>query len=217
MEVPNLPYTQSVQRVLELSKEAATAFHYSSIGTEHLLPGIFEEGSAAAGLIAQGLTAQNIRGGMLFILGERSQGEISSDVDVTPRVQTVFALAGAEAKRLGEPAISPHHLFIALIREGQGIAAMLLQMSGVRLSQVGETTQIVKVPDPVEGPVTIPEDLQEAFLQHPEVRIWFDRLSGSKQQLFVDRIERVTEAAERSSRVAEVIRQLERIGQVHQQ
>lgn len=217
VETPDLPYTRSAQRVLALSKEAATAFHHRSIGTEHVLLGIFEEGSAAAGLIAQGLTAQNIRGGILFILGGRSQAEPGSDVDVTPRAQTVLALAGAEAKRLGEPAISPHHLFVALLREGQGIAAMLLQMSGVRLSQVGETTQIIKVPDPVEGPATIPEDLQEAFEQHPEARLWFDRLSGSKQQLFVDRIERVTEAAERSSRVAEVIRQLERIGQVHRQ
>lgn len=217
VEAPDLPYTQPAQCVLKLSKEAASALHHHSIGTEHLLLGIFEEGSAAADLIAQGLTAQNIRGGILFILGGRSQGEPGLDVDVTPRAQTVLALAGAEAKRLGEPAISPHHLFVALLRKGQGIAAMLLQMSGVRLSQVGETTQIVKVPDSVQGPVTVPEDLQEALEQHPEARLWFDRLSGSKQQLFVDRVERVTEAAERSSRVAEVIGQLERIGQVHQQ
>lgn len=217
VEAPDLPYTQQAQRVLELTKEAARAFNHNYIGTEHLLLGIFEEGSAAADLMAQGLTAQNVRGGIMFILGGRSQGDRGSEVDFTPRTRTVLAMAGAEAKRLGEPAISPHHLFVALMREGQGIAAMLLQISGVRLEQVGEIMQIVKVPDPVEEPVTVPADLQEAFQQHPEARLWFDRLSSSKQQWFVDRIEQATEAAERSRRVAEVIQQLERIGQSRQQ
>jgi uncharacterized protein YdeI (YjbR/CyaY-like superfamily) len=69
----------------------------------------------------------------------------------------------------------------------------------------------------LEGPVTVPADLQEALGQHPEARLWFDRLSGSKQKWFVDRIEQVTEAAARSRRVAEVIQQLERIGQSRQQ
>lgn len=217
VEAPDLPYTQQAQRVLELAKEEARAFNHNYIGTEHLLLGIFEEGSAAADVMAQGLTAQNVRGGIMFILGGRPQGDRGSDVDFTPRTRTVLAMAGAEAKRLGEPAISPHHLFVALMREGQGIAAMLLQISGVRLEQVGETVQIVKVPDPVEGPVAVPADFQEALQQHPEARLWFDRLSGSKQKWFVDRIEQATEAAARSLRVAEVIKLLERIGQSRQQ
>jgi RNA polymerase sigma factor (sigma-70 family) len=217
VEAPDLPYTKPAQHVLELTKEAASAFNHNYIGTEHLLLGLFEEGSAAADIIAQGLTAQNIRGGIQFILGGRPEGDRGSDVDFTPRARTVLALAATEAKRLGDPAISPYHLFVALMREGQGIAAMLLQMSGVRLSQVGERVQIVRVPDPMEGPVTAPTDLQEALGQHPEARLWFDRLSGSKQQWFVDRVEQVTDAAQRSRRVAEVIQQLERIGQSQQQ
>jgi RNA polymerase sigma factor (sigma-70 family) len=217
VEAPDLPYTKPAQRVLQLTIQAARALNHNYIGTEHLLLGLFEEGSAAADVIAQGLTAQNVRGGIMFILGGRPQGEHSSEVDFTPRTRTVLALAGTEAKRLGEPAISPHHLFVALMREGQGIAAMLLQMSGVRLSEVGETVQIVRVPDPVEGPVAVPADLQEALGQHPEARLWFDRLSGSKQQWFVDRIEQATDATARNRRVAEVIQQLERIGQSHQQ
>src|SRR5581483_10673373 len=133
VEAPDLPYHPQAQRILELTKEAARAFNHNYIGTEHLLLGIFEEGSAAADLIAQGLTVQNVRGGITFILGGRSQGDRGSDVDFNPRTRTVLALAGAEARRLGEPVIRPHHLFVALLREGQGIAAMLLQLSGVHL------------------------------------------------------------------------------------
>jgi RNA polymerase sigma factor (sigma-70 family) len=217
VEAPDLPYTKPAQRVLELTKEEARAFNHNYIGTEHLLLGIFEEGSAAVGLIAQGVTAENVRGGIRFILGGRTAGNRGSEVDFTPRTRTVLAMAGAEAKRLGEPAISPHHLFVALMREGQGIAAMLLQISGVRLEQHGETVQIVKIPDPVEEPVTVPADLQEALGQHPEALLWFNRLSNAKQKWFVDRIEQATDAAARNRRVAEVIEQLERIGQSRQQ
>ena len=58
VEAPDLPYTKPAQRVLDLTKEAAATFNHNYIGTEHLLLGLFEEGSAAADIIAQGLTAQ---------------------------------------------------------------------------------------------------------------------------------------------------------------
>ena len=220
VETPDLPYNQQAQRVLELTREEARTLNHNYIGTEHLLLGLFDEGSAVADLIALGLTAQNVRGGIMFILGGRPQpqGECGgSEVGFTPRTQTALALAVAEAKRLGEPAISPPHLLIGLMREGQGIAAMLLQMMGVRLEQVGETVRIIKVPEPEEGPVTVPADFQEALQQHPEAQLWFDRLSNSKKKLFVDRIELVTEVAERRLRIEGVIKQLERIGQARQQ
>jgi RNA polymerase sigma factor (sigma-70 family) len=217
VEAPELPYTEQAQRVLEIAKEEAHTLNHNWIGTEHLLLGIFVEESAATDLITQGLTAPNIRGGIMFILGGRYEGPPGPEVGFTPRTRTVLNMAGEEAKRLKEPAISPQHLFIALMREGQGIGAMMLQMSGVYLEETGETVRIVKVPDPVVEPVVEPADLQEALQQHPEARLWFTRLTNSKQKWFVDRIEQAADPAERSQRVAETIKQLERIGQSRQQ
>ena len=217
VEAPELPYTEQAQRVLELAKEEAHTLNHTWIGTEHLLLGIFVEGSAVTDLVAQGVTAQNMRGGVMFILGGRHEGLPDQEVGFTPRTRTVLTLAGEEAKRLKEPTISPQHLLIALMREGQGIGAMLLQMSGVHLEETGETVRIVKVPDPVVEPVVEPADLQEALQQHPEARLWFTRLTNAKQKRFVDHIEQAADTAERSQRVTWVIEQLERIGQSRQQ
>ncbi len=107
-----------------------------------------------------------MRGGIMFILGGRPQGSAGSQLDFTPRTRLVLAIAGEEAHRVGEPAISPHHLLVAILREGQGIAAQLLQISGVRLEQVGETVHISVIPETEEGPITLPTDFQEALQQH---------------------------------------------------
>jgi RNA polymerase sigma factor (sigma-70 family) len=58
------------------------------------------------------------------------------------------------------------YLLVAILREGQGIAAQLLQISGVRLEQVGETVHISVIPETEEGPITLPTDFQEALQQH---------------------------------------------------
>ncbi len=216
VESPIIPYNEQALRVLELTKEEARAFNHNYIGTEHLLLGILREGSAAAELINQGVTFEGIRGGIMFLIG-RLEGTPGSQPDFNPRTKKVLALAGEEAQRLGETAISPHHLFVAILREGQGVAAMMLQVSGVRLEQVGETVHISRVPDTEEGPITLPVDFQEALQQHPAARSLFEKLSYTKQRRFVDRIEQAKEEATRSQRVVEAIEQLQRIHQAHQQ
>ena len=217
MESPIMPYNEQALRVLELTKEEARAFNHNYIGTEHLLLGILREGSAAAELITQGVTFEGMRGGIMFILGGRQEGTPGSQLGFTPRTQKVLALAGEEAQRLGETAISPHHLLVAILREGQGIAAQLLQVSGVRLEQVGETVHISMVPETEERPITLPTDFQEALQQHPAARSLFERLSYTKKKRFVDRIEQAEGEAARSQQVEKTIELLHQIHQQHQQ
>ncbi len=92
----------------------------------------------------------------------------------------------------------------------------MLQVSGVRLEQVGEMVHISRVPDTEEGPITLPVDFQEALQQHPAARSLFEKLSYTKKRRFVDRIEQAKEEATRSQRVVEAIEQLQRIHQAHQ-
>ncbi len=217
VESPNMPYNEQALRVLDLTKEEARAFNHNYIGTEHLLLGILREGSAATELTAQGVTVDGMRGGIMFILGGRPQGSAGSQLDFTPRTRLVLAIAGEEAHRVGEPAISPHHLLVAILREGQGIAAQLLQISGVRLEQVGETVHISVIPETEEGPITLPTDFQEALQQHPAAQTLFEKLSYSKKKRFVDRIEQAEGGAARSQQVEKAIEQLQRIHQAHQQ
>ncbi len=216
VESPGLPYDERALRVLELAKEEAHALNHNYAGTEHLLLGILREGSGAEELITHGVTFEGMRGGIMFILGGRPLGSPGSQPGFTPRTKQVLVLAGEEAGRVGESAISPHDLLVAILREGQGIAAQLLQVSGVRLEQVGETVQISVTPDEEEGPVTLPADFQEALQQHPAALSLFERLSNSKKKRFVDHIELAGGEDERSQRVEKAVEQLERIHQIHQ-
>jgi RNA polymerase sigma factor (sigma-70 family) len=216
VESPTLPYNEQALRVLALTEEEARAFNHNYIGTEHLLLGILREGSAAAELITHGVTVERLRGGIMFIIG-RPEWNPPSQLGFTPRTKEVLSLAGKEAQRAGEAAISPHHLLVAILREGQGIAAHLLRISGVRLEQVGETVRLSIVPDTEEGPITLPTDFQEALEQHPDARSLFERLSYLKQKQFVDWIEQAEGEAARNQEVEKAIKLLQQIRQFHQQ
>lgn len=193
MESPAIPYNQQALRALELTREEARALNHNYIGTEHLLLGIFDEGSAATELSNHGITAERIRRAILYILGRLPAERLgyTQETDYTPRTQAILVLAAEEARRMGETAINPHHLLVALLREGEGIAAGVLQASGVRLEQVGAAVRLLISPDEEGGPVTIPADLQEAFQQHPDAYNMFVMLSNANQKKIVDTIEQI--------------------------
>lgn len=216
-----LPYNEHAQRVLELAKEEARALHHTYVGTEHLLLGVLREGSApaVATLIPHGVTLENMRAGVTFILGRVTAAQPAptppgaaqpaSDPGFTPRTVQVLAMAGEEAKRLAETAIGPQDLLVAILREGQGVAVMLLQVSGVRWEQAGETVQIRVIPDDQGKPAAIPADLQAALRQHPGDQRVFEAMSGIKQQRLIDQIERAQGDAARRQAVEGVIELLQ--------
>ncbi len=216
MEPPKTTYNEQALRVLELAKEEALAFNHHYIGTEHLLLGVLREGSAATDLINLGVTLEAVRGGIMFIIGRQEESP-PSELDFTPRTQKVLVLAGQEAQRLREAAISPHHLLIAILREGEGIAAKMLQVLGVQVEQVGDTLHISKAPETEEGPLTVPADFQEALEQHPAARNVFERLSFSKKKRFIDVLKQAEGEAARGQLVEKMIEQLQKISQQFQQ
>lgn len=227
---PTLPYNEQAQRVLEQSKEEARRFKHNYIGTEHLLLGLLHDGSApgAATLIQRGITPDHMRAGVSFIMGRVAQASPGGTPQTTPdaaveepkftlRTRMVLVMAGEEAQRLGEPAISPQHLLVATLREGQGVAVMLLQVSGVRWQQVGESFEISVIPDDEGKPVAVPADLLAALEQHPDEQGLFEKLSAIKQQQFVDWVERADGAAARTQQIDRILTVLQQARQAHQQ
>ncbi len=217
VESPTIPYNQQALRVLELTKEEARALNHNFIGTEHLLLGILREGSGATELTDQGITYENMRGGIQFILGGYVQGTPDPNPGFTLRAQEVLILASEEAQHIGETAISPRDFLVAILREGQGIAAKLLEVSGIHLEDAGETTRIIKLPEPDEGPIVVPPDFQAALEQHPAAHSLFEKLPNSKKKNFVDRIEQAEGETARKQQVEKAIEYLQKIHQFHQQ
>ncbi len=122
-------------------------------------------------------------------------------------------LAEQEARRVNEPEISSRHLLIAILREGQGIAAGLLKVSGVSMEQEGEHVSIRVVPDIKEGDITLPADFQAVLEQHPEERAVFEKLSFTKKKHMVDDIEQANGEAARRQQVEKTLSTLHFIHQ----
>lgn len=129
-------FTQRAQKVLQLAQEEAIRMKHESIGTEHILLGLIREGGgiAAKALEAIDVNTQLIEEGVkeLVGVGEKDVGPI---VHYTPRAKKVIELSVDESRKLGHSYIGTEHLLLALIREGEGVAARVLGNAGVSLNK----------------------------------------------------------------------------------
>jgi hypothetical protein len=125
-------FTDRARTVLALAREEARGLRHNFIGTEHLLLGLIREddGVAARALDELGVSADAVRGAVLFIIG-RGDHVVAGEVPLTARAKLVLQLASDEARGLNHSYIGTEHLLLALIREGNGIAAGVLEGLGV--------------------------------------------------------------------------------------
>ena len=138
-------FSERARRVLSLAQEEAQRFNHNYIGTEHILLGLVREtdGVAAKVLSSLGVELNKVRSAVEFIIGrgERASG---GDIGLTPRAKKVIELAVDEARRLNHHYIGTEHLLIGLMREGEGVAAGVLESLGVNLDKVrAETNRIL--------------------------------------------------------------------------
>ena len=138
-------FTERARRVLTLAQEEAQRFNHNYIGTEHLLLGLVREGDGVAAKVLANLGVEltKVRSAVEFIIG-RGDRAITGDIGLTPRAKKVIELAVDEARRLNHHYIGTEHVLLGLVREGEGIAASVLESLGVNLERVrAETTRIL--------------------------------------------------------------------------
>ncbi len=138
-------FTERARRVLTLAQEEALRFNHNYIGTEHLLLGLVREGEGVAAKVLAnlGVELNKVRSAVEFIIG-RGDRAVMGDIGLTPRAKKVIELAVDEARRLGHHYIGTEHLLLGLVREGEGIAAGVLESLGVSLDKVrAEVTRIL--------------------------------------------------------------------------
>jgi ATP-dependent Clp protease ATP-binding subunit ClpC len=138
-------FSERARRVLSLAQEEAQRFNHNYIGTEHILLGLVREtdGVAARVLSSLGIELSKVRSAVEFIIG-RGERPSPGDIGLTPRAKKVIELAVDEARRLSHHYIGTEHLLIGIMREGEGVAAGVLESLGVSLDKVrAETTRIL--------------------------------------------------------------------------
>jgi len=129
-------FTQRAQKVLQLAQEEAIRWKHESIGTEHILLGLIREGGgiAAKALEAIDISPQTIEAGIEELVGKGKE-DVGPIVHYTPRAKKVIELSVDESRKLGHSYIGTEHLLLALIREGEGVAARVLNNAGVGLNK----------------------------------------------------------------------------------
>src|SRR5579859_4991048 len=130
-------FTDRARKVLTLAQDEAQRFNHNYIGTEHLLLGLVREGEGVAARVLENMNVElsKVRTAVEFIIGRGDQ-PVVGEVGLTPRAKRVIELAIDEARRLGHNYIGTEHLLLGLVREGEGIAAGVLESLGVNLDKV---------------------------------------------------------------------------------
>ncbi|MBT5252340.1 MAG: NDP-hexose 4-ketoreductase, partial [Chloroflexi bacterium] len=132
-------FSERARRVLSLAQEEAQRFNHNYIGTEHILLGLVREPEGVAARVLSNLNVELVkaRSAVEFING-RGERPTSGEIGLTPRAKKVIELAVDEARRLNHHYIGTEHLLIGLMREGEGVAAGVLESLGVSLEKVRE-------------------------------------------------------------------------------
>ncbi|KKE78601.1 MULTISPECIES: ATP-dependent protease ATP-binding subunit ClpC [Bacillaceae] len=128
-------FTERAQKVLALSQEEAVRLGHNNIGTEHILLGLVREGDgiAAKALQSLGLEISQIQEEVEKLIGVGKQPMQS--IHYTPRAKKVVELSQDEARKLGHSYVGTEHILLGLIREGEGVAARVLNNLGVSLNK----------------------------------------------------------------------------------
>ncbi|NEU32434.1 ATP-dependent Clp protease ATP-binding subunit [bacterium LRH843] len=128
-------FTERAQKVLALAQEEAVRLGHNNIGTEHILLGLIREGEgiAAKALIALNLGPDKIQQEVESLIGKGQEG--SKTIHYTPRAKKVIELSMDEARKLGHSYVGTEHILLGLIREGEGVAARVLNNLGVSLNK----------------------------------------------------------------------------------
>jgi len=138
-------FSERARRVLSLAQEEAQRFNHNYIGTEHILLGLVRETEGVAAKVLSSLNVElvKVRSAVEFIIG-RGERPTPGEIGLTPRAKKVIELAVDEARRLGHHYIGTEHLLIGLMREGEGVAAGVLESLGISLDKVrAETNRIL--------------------------------------------------------------------------
>ncbi|QQE74642.1 ATP-dependent Clp protease ATP-binding subunit [Brevibacillus composti] len=131
-------FTERAQKVLALALEEAVRLGHKDIGTEHVLLGLIREGEgiAAKALQSLGLGLDKIQSEVESLIGrgtEQAGGNYTPNY--TPRAKKVIELSMDEARKLGHTYVGTEHILLGLIREGEGIAARIMNNLGVSLNK----------------------------------------------------------------------------------
>ncbi|KAI3521090.1 hypothetical protein L1887_10549 [Cichorium endivia] len=137
-------FTEKAIKVIMLAQEEARRLGHNFVGTEQILLGLIGEGTgiAAKVLKSMGINLKDARTEVEKIIG-RGSGFVAVEIPFTPRAKRVLELSLEEARQLGHNYIGSEHLLLGLLREGEGVAARVLENLGADPTNI--RTQVIRM------------------------------------------------------------------------
>lgn len=125
-------FSEKAQKAILFAQAEARDERHSYIGSEHILLGIIKEGTDAGAQILDklGIDYQKAKKATLDIVAT-GQGPTVASVSYTPRTKRIFELSFDVAKELGNRYVGTEHLLLGILREGQGVAILVLKRLGI--------------------------------------------------------------------------------------
>lgn len=161
-------FTPRAQQVLALARKEADRFNHNYVGTEHVLLGLIKLGQGVAVNVLErmGLELDTVRQEVEKQVGSGPEQNVSSQIPYTPRVKKVLNLANKEAKQLSHSYVGTEHLLLGLLREGEGVAARVLQSLDVDIQRTRQ--EVLAEIDPNFNPEDEDEEIFEVFEEGEE-------------------------------------------------
>lgn len=131
-------FTPRAKQVITLANREAHRFNHGFVGTEHLLLGLVAlgEGVAVEVLESMDVSLEAVRLEVEKLVGHGDgQTATAGLLPFTPRSKKIFQLAEAEARSMSHTYVGTEHLLLAMLREGEGVAAKVLMTLGIDLEE----------------------------------------------------------------------------------
>ncbi|HZN15540.1 MAG TPA: Clp protease N-terminal domain-containing protein [Acidimicrobiales bacterium] len=120
--------------MLVCAQDEAQLLQHDFIGTEHLLLGVIavDDRIVTQALAGTGVTLDEARERVAALIGPMSdEMDAGNSRPFTPRAKKVLELSLRETLALGHSSIEVAHVLLAILREGEGVGAQVLQDFGV--------------------------------------------------------------------------------------
>ncbi|MBQ8312807.1 MAG: ATP-dependent Clp protease ATP-binding subunit [Clostridia bacterium] len=145
-------FTERAQRALASAQRAAAEMRQPYVGTEHLLLGLLKEDQDnLPPALSEKVSYERVMDMLSERKGETMLFSGTPRFEMTPRAKKLLELSILESRRLGQTYVSAEHFWLAILREGEGVAANLLRQLGVDFQQAREQlVQRIRTERPVE-------------------------------------------------------------------
>lgn len=137
-------FTEKAKAALLLAEKTAAGLRQGYVGTEHILAGLLKEGTGvAAKVLAENGVEEKQLLEMIRELITPDTGVLAKDRDgYSPRAMKVLEEAHRQAERFETGCTGTEHILLALIKEGENVAARLLNTMGISMQKVYVDTLI---------------------------------------------------------------------------